>query len=120
MTKMEFEQKLREDIGLVEFDVFYFDEVTNDYHLFVWIDTKEEFVINRNIKLIENLENYASFSEEDFCYNIKLQDFPTMKLDIYRKNGKLEVKCDEDLSDNLRHAFYQILKIFFERKLKEF
>ena len=120
MKKLEFEQRLENEIGLKEFDVFEFDESTDDFHLFVWIDIKEEFIINRNIKLIENLENYASFSEEDFCYDLKLKDFPTMKLDIYRKNNIIEVECDEDISDNLRYAFYQILKIFFKRRLKEF
>ena len=120
MKQIEFEKKLENEFGLVEYGVISFDEVTNDFYLLVWFNMLDEFVVNRNIKLIERLESYASFDENTFCSNLKPNDFPKIELNVYRKDKKIEVKCEEDLKNDIDLAFYQILKIFFERIFKNF
>lgn len=120
MIKIEFEKKLENEIGLVEYELFSFDEVTNDFHLFIWFDMLDEFIVNRNTKLIKSLEMNVSFDENTFCTNLKPNDFPKMKLNVYRKNKKIRVECEEDLNDNLRFTMYQVLKKFFERIFKNF
>lgn len=120
MKQYEFEEKLKNEFGLIEYGVISFDEVTNDFYLIVWFDMFDEFIENRNIKLIESLEQIASFDENAFCENLKPNDFPKIKLNVYRKDKKIEVECEEELNDNIRLSCYQILKIFFERIFKNF
>lgn len=120
MKQYEFEEKLKNEFGLIEYGVISFNEVTNNFYLIVWFDMFDEFVENRNIKLIESLEQIASFDENTFCSNLKPNDFPKIKLNVYRKDKKIEVECEENLKDDIELALYQILKIFFERIFKNF